>query len=682
MSSAALAVAIQPDGKIVTAGESYTGSKYVFGVARYTTDGILDTSFNSTGTVLTSFTANTDVARSIAVQADGKIVVAGSAGGFALARYNPNGSLDTSFGVSGKVITHIGTGDTSANAIVIQSDGRIVAAGYGSNGAYFALVRYNMNGSLDTSFGGTGIITTSVGGNSSAEANAVALQTDGKIIAVGESYNGSNQDFAIVRYNVDGTLDQTFGGSGKVVTPIGPGYDIAHSVAIQTDGGIVVAGEAWNGGSYDFGVVRYNSDATLDTSFNGTGKVMTPINFSHDWGRAVSIQSDGKIVVAGDSYYESPQSPEMALVRYNIDGSLDTLFHESGIVRTQIGRYSAAYATAIQSDGKIVAAGYSDDNGSPGRSAVARYWADTCAVSTPTSTNTPTNTATATPTFTSTPAPTPTYQYTPPPGNYAQICTTLGSGADLYPSVILLQGWPAHLSRPRVTLFGLHHQSPDNLDILLVGPHGQKFLLMADAGGNAPIEPQQSVDLTFSDHASQVLPDAAAPVTGVYEPTSWEPGQTSFPEPAPQAPYSEPGSVLGGSGTQTIDGTFGGLDPNGNWNLYVRDDGGSFGTGTTGCIDGGWRLEFIPAISASISGRVTTANGQGVRNAKLVISGGSLTEPLVATTGSFGYFNFEGLATFETYVLTVNSKRFSFTTPSRQITLLDNVSDANFVADP
>ena len=144
------------------------------------------------------------------------------------------------------------------------------------------MVRYNSNGSLDTSFGGTGKITTVVGAyDVDNRGNSIAIQSDGKIVVAGWSYNGSNYyDFAVVRYNSNGSLDTSFGGTGQVTTPIGASGDFAQSVAIQqsTDK-ILVAGYSSNGTKYDFAVVRYNPNGSLDTSFGGTGQVTTPIGY-------------------------------------------------------------------------------------------------------------------------------------------------------------------------------------------------------------------------------------------------------------------------------------------------------------------------------------------------------------------------------------------------------------------
>ena len=262
------------------------------------------------------------------------------------------------------------------------------------------------------------------------------------------------------------------------------------------------------------------------------------------------------------------------------------------------------------------------------------------------------------------------------------ICTTLGNPADPYPSTITVSGGPQQIGSMRVTLYDVTQVMPDNMDVLIVGPTGQAFILQADAGGNVDLS--TPVTLTFSDTAGQVLPNSAALTTGVFEPTSWEPGQTSFLPPAPPAPYNEPGSAVGGTGTQTLMGNYGLTNANGTWSLYLRDDAGLFTPAAiTGCIGGGWGLEFLASTAANayISGRVTTSDGHGIRNARVVVTGNSLPIPRVVTTGSLGYFSLDGLQTGQTYVVTVSSQRYTFSTPSRVISLVDNVADANFVAD-
>ena len=291
----------------------------------------------------------------------------------------------------------------------------------------------------------------------------------------------------------------------------------------------------------------------------------------------------------------------------------------------------------------------------------------------------------ATPTPSGTPTNTPTPVGSGTFTNNAPICTTLGGTGAPYPSTITVSGGPIQIDGIRVAFFGLYHVLPDNLDALLVGPQGQEYILMGDAGGAIPINQNSPVDLTFSDAAGQVLPDSAPLTTGTFLPTNWETPVANFAAPGPPGPYIEPGSTVIRPQSQTLSGTFRLSNANGVWSLYIRDDGGTFSqTAITGCLNGGWQLQFIPttAANASISGRVTTADGRGISNAKVVITGNALAQPRIATTGSFGYYTFDGLATGETYVVTVNSKRFTFSSPSQVFSLVDNIADANFTADP
>ncbi len=264
------------------------------------------------------------------------------------------------------------------------------------------------------------------------------------------------------------------------------------------------------------------------------------------------------------------------------------------------------------------------------------------------------------------------------------MCTTLGGTADLYPSTINVAGGPIQIGAMRVTLYDLEHTFPDHLDILLVGPGGQEFVLMGDAGGGIAIPSNNTVTLSLRDAGPGVLPNSGPLVTGNFEPTTWETPVTNFPGAAPAGPYNEPGSTVGGTGTQTLFGTFGLTNSNGIWSLYIRDDAGVARTpeAISGCFNGGWGIEFLTstAANASISGRVLTAGGNGIRNAEVVISGGTLTEPMRVQTGSFGYYNFEGLQTGQTYIITVNSRRYVFSVPTRVVTLSDNIADLDFVA--
>ena len=359
----AFGVAIQGDGKIVDAGFTNIPGPN-FGLARYNPDGSLDPTFSGDGKVTTDFAGSgEDVAQAVAIQADGKIVAAGFADvpgrDFALARYNTDGSLDPTFDGDGKVTTDFAGSTDSVSGVVIQADGKIVAAG-NANVPFddFGLARYNTDGSLDTTFSGDGKVTTDFAGGSSDErALGVAIQADGKIVAAGFAFVfGAVQDFALARYNPDGSLDATFSGDGKVTTDFASSGDQAHGVAIQADGKIVAAGFADVPGR-DFALARYNTDGSLDTTFSGDGKVTTDFAGGLDEAHGVAIQANGKIVAAGRALVSGNQ--DFALARYNADGSLDTTFSGDGKVTTDIaGSTDEARGLAIQADGKIVAAGF------------------------------------------------------------------------------------------------------------------------------------------------------------------------------------------------------------------------------------------------------------------------------------------------------------------------------------
>ena len=339
-------------------------------------EGDLDSTFGTGGKVTTDFSGSRDYGQAVAIQSDGKIVVAGFAFygtyDFALARYDTNGALDSTFGTGGKVTTDFGGTADYAWAVAIQSDGKIVAVGMTGNPFDFALARYNTDGSLDTTFGADGKVITDFGG-SYDWATGVAIQSDGKIVVVGVSIDQAN--FALARYNTDGSLDTTFGaaGNGKVSTNFSGKSDQSLAVAIQSDGKIVVAG---NSGRYppppfyDFAVARYNTDGTLDSGFGSSGKVTTNFSGSYDTCLAVAIQSDGKIVAVGDS-----DGNDFALARYDTNGALDSTFGTGGKVTTDFsGGQDQAYAVAIQSDGKIVAVGTS--KGDSDDFMLARYETD------------------------------------------------------------------------------------------------------------------------------------------------------------------------------------------------------------------------------------------------------------------------------------------------------------------
>ncbi len=365
-------VAIQSDGKIVVAGDSYTGSGYEFALMRLTTLGALDTTFGSGGKVTTL----SGFGKSVALQSDGKIVVGGEGSPlgerFALMRYLSDGTLDASFGNGGKATTTFGHGSDEVRAIALQSDGKIVMAGSAFNGSNygFAVVRFTAAGVLDSSFGSGGKVTTPIGSGPD-RVGGVGVQSDGKIVVVGFSFNGSSNDFALVRYTAAGVPDSTFGNGGKATTSLSNNNDSAASVAFQPDGKIVVAG---SGGFIDVALVRYATNGTPDASFGSGGKVITPIGTNTDVGSSVALQSDGRIVVAGSSYIGSDF--DFAVVRYLSDGALDPSFGTGGKLTTPVGSdQDNGEGVALQSDGKIVVAGTARIAGAD-KFAVVRYGVD------------------------------------------------------------------------------------------------------------------------------------------------------------------------------------------------------------------------------------------------------------------------------------------------------------------
>lgn len=362
------AVAVQADGKILAAGLSRTSTGDTdFGLTRYLSTGGLDASFSGDGKLTTNFFNGADEARAIVVQPDGNILVAGFVVGstgsidFGLARYRPDGSLDTTFGSGGKVTTNFFSGRDGAYAIALQPNGQIVVAGTTGVGISgdFALARYNTNGGLDTLFGSAGKVTADFSGGLD-EARALVIQVDNtvvKIVVAGTASNGLDNDFALARYNENGSLDITFDVDGKVVTDFG-GADEAYALAQQQDGKLVVAGLAGPLGASDFALARYNTDGSLDTTLDADGKLTTDFLGSPDAAYGVTIQSDFKIIAAGVAS-DSFGRQDFALVRYLADGGLDTGFGVSGKVRTNFFNFDEARAVALQSDSKIVAAGYS-----------------------------------------------------------------------------------------------------------------------------------------------------------------------------------------------------------------------------------------------------------------------------------------------------------------------------------
>lgn len=365
--SAAYALAIQSDGRIVVAGVTNNGGSGL-AMARLNTDGSPDLSFGVSGKITTPGVNN---ASAVAIQPDGKIVAAGGYSEFQVARYNTNGSLDPSFDTNGIAQVFLGTDGGTAQAVGIQSDGKIVVSGFAHNGpAQFALVRFNTNGALDTSFGNAGQVLTSI--EIGCEAYGAGIQPDGKSVAAGiaVSQNGSvaTTDFAAARYNANGALDFTFGSLGRATNNAGGGtLDVAYAMAIQPDGKIVLAGAAGIGNipgpitgnqpvTSFVALARFNTNGTPDTNFGSGGTVLAEVGNYSDYALSLTLQPNGKILVAGASDNGIYQ---WFVQRYNPDGSLDSTYGDNGVrfVNFGSGTNEFAYALALDSSGRAVVAG-------------------------------------------------------------------------------------------------------------------------------------------------------------------------------------------------------------------------------------------------------------------------------------------------------------------------------------
>ena len=355
------AVLVQPDGKIVIGGRSGNTVTDNFVVTRLNPDGSSDSSFSGDGAASADF-GGADRINSVALQADGKIVVAGVTeqsgvpSDVAVARFNPNGTLDTSFDGDGMATLDYFGGVDAAEAVLVQPDGSIVLAGYGSGLRCFMLARLNADGSPDSRFQGDDMID--VGsfcvrfGTVTDAARAAALQADGKIVVAGTTFaDGSNENLAITRIEpATGAPDRTFNGTGERTIDLGGG-DSVHSVLVQPNGKIVLAGSGAAG--EDFVVTRLNADGSTDASFGGDG--VLNIDFGGaDYGYAAALQASGKIVVAGTSTGPSELS-EAAVARLQPGGSLDTTF--SGDGRQTFRPGAGLLGAALQANGRILVAG-------------------------------------------------------------------------------------------------------------------------------------------------------------------------------------------------------------------------------------------------------------------------------------------------------------------------------------
>lgn len=411
-SSGASAVLIQPDGKLVAIGDANIGTgnsspHVVFAAVRYQPDGSLDTSFGTGGHAFADFPGAShpghfSVAYAAALyphagtQNDGKIIIVGEhdtklGAVFAIARLNADGTLDKTFGSNKKfpgevTTTFATTGDPLqiAHSVIIQADGKIVVSGYSSS-AGFVMARYNNNGTLDKTFGTGGKVSTSFPGGVASSSGTLHVGPDGKLLLVGDTLTSTHQwVVAMARYSPNGSLDTTFGSGGLVIGAVAAQNVKAAIYPAGTPhaGEIAVVGATAAGGD-TVEVMRFTAAGALDTTFGSGGTTSIPLG---DFPNLV-IAADGKLVVSFGSLDTAYGPERMGLARYNTDGTPDTTFGTNGFVRTMPeGGYLASRldAVTIQADGAIVGVGevffteydrYYPNGVDDSKFAVARYLA-------------------------------------------------------------------------------------------------------------------------------------------------------------------------------------------------------------------------------------------------------------------------------------------------------------------
>jgi len=366
-----------PDGSVVAAG-TVTLANLDFGLTKYSSDGSLDVTFGNSGKVSLDFDSKDDWATKVLLQPDQKLILCGHTSNgtdddFAMARFNSDGSPDLTFGEGGKVVQPVGPEYDHVNGATLQPDGKIVLVGV--SGQYYpsqdvAIARFNSDGSLDNTFANGGKLILNLG-QWSEEARDIAVLSDGKLLISGyTNVDAINYNFLVLRLNSDGSYDNSFGTNGIKITNGGMTACGGYGLTVLPDGRFYVAGVYDFSNSYDFVVARYLADGTPDPLFGNGGFVITGYN-TYDMAKSVVVQSDNKVIIAGYSGFW-PQA-DFALVRYHENGTKDESFGNAGVVFTDFGAlYDMALELKIQPDGKIIAAGYAN-NGSNYDFALARY---------------------------------------------------------------------------------------------------------------------------------------------------------------------------------------------------------------------------------------------------------------------------------------------------------------------
>lgn len=366
------AIALQTDGKIVVAGNTVAGTIEDFLVIRYNTDGSIDISFGNNGFCVIDFGNTIECAYGIDIQSDNKIVVCGYTEldsdhheRFATMRLNSDGSLDSTFNLTGKRIDVIGFDnyayDRKAYDVEVQSDGTIIVGG--TSNEDYAFIKYSSDGTPFSAFGGNGKVEYDLNGNYGEEAYTISITDDNKIFAGGSSYRVCTTEIGIIRLNSDGSIDNSFGWNGQLIADFNNGSEYALAMELQADGKILTAGfHKDTSGHYDIEVIRYTQDGDIDNTFGTNGFVVHDFGYDESKAFAIAIEDNGDIIVAGS--FGSSSQFSVGLVRFKTDGTLDNSFGVNGIIVSDITSSSRdrIRALLIQPDGKYLAAGYAVTN--------------------------------------------------------------------------------------------------------------------------------------------------------------------------------------------------------------------------------------------------------------------------------------------------------------------------------
>jgi uncharacterized delta-60 repeat protein len=363
----------QPDGKIVVATTSvdvHQPNRFDdFALTRFTPAGDVDRSFGVEGTARADFGNVTDIVQSMTIQPDGKILVVGnsvkigSPSHIAIARFSPSGDLDASFGNQGLVVLSVSPFGDAAMAVAVQQDQKIIIGGIFATGFIqtrtifdFLILRLQPDGSIDSSFGNNGITTVDFA-NENDVVTGAAIQPDGKAVLCGyttvQVINGTIiDDFAVARFNTNGTIDQSFAGSGKVRTDFSQGDDSANGLTLQSDGKIILLGSA----DSSMALARYNPDGSLDQSFANLGRAKPDLHAYAGVALCAALQGDGKVIIGGAATHQ--QGTDFVVTRLDTAGSIDKKFGNNGIVLIDFnGQSDVAKDLEIQADGKLLIVG-------------------------------------------------------------------------------------------------------------------------------------------------------------------------------------------------------------------------------------------------------------------------------------------------------------------------------------